>query len=627
MFKIFLLFILSCNNSDSTTSNSSSTTSGYVVESLFVHEDNTPIEVDGSCDFDDLKTRVRITFSEKPLNILPQGQISLNNSFFSCTNCKSLENIKISDTVYDIFIEPTTDTYGTKIEFSPKSVFISQNKKPYQVNKSTCIITNIYTEPAIEEPTNLKEMLVDDFKEIITLSEFFLEMPPVQTQKGGCCIAFASSNAFSYELWKSLKKPRLLQNQKADYSNSAISPYFAYVRARENNSTPLCKDSILYDDAFETFKLLGSPLYSTLPKSSLDDNCMAELTPQMYLNAESKKAWEVVKIDLENLSLEDFTSTLKGALFSDHPLIFSVLMTKNFYNIKQDKPLWETAGDKLRKSGGQVVGHAMVITGYQDNYKNSGKTVFQFFNSWGPNFGIDGYGYVAAEDLREKISKVMIVLAKDRTIAAINPSSSYTFQNNLNSTNNQHNGVGTLSYIADGGKTVANFVSGNKVSLNGSFNFTKGYSVSMWIKPTEADSEKVLISQIAGNISNTIGFEVGIKDKRIFVKSIENNTIETTPLSDSALEISTSAWNHIVATWDTSSIKVYLNNTLVLFKPMMISSSVQINVQPILLGVKSMQNSQNQYIGLMSNVKIYEGTLLETCLTSLNVEALYAEGF
>ena len=144
------------------------------------------------------------------------------------------------------------------------------------------------------------------------------------------CIAFASSNAFSYELWKSLKKPRLLTNQEADYTNSAISPYFAYVRARENNSSPLCKDTINYDDAFETFKLLGSPLYSTLPKSSLDDNCMAELTQQMYLNAESKKAWEVVKIDLENLSLEDFTKTLKGALFSDHPLIFSVLMKKDF---------------------------------------------------------------------------------------------------------------------------------------------------------------------------------------------------------------------------------------------------------------------------------------------------------
>lgn len=622
MFKIFLLFILSCSNSDSTTSNSSSSSSGYVVESFFMKEDDTPVEENESCIFNDLKTRVRVTFSEVPLNILPVGSISVNNNFFSCTNCKSLEISKINNTTYDIFIEPTTDTNGTNIEFATKAVFITESKQSYQVNKSTCTITNIYTSPIIEEPTNIKEMFINDFQEITTPSEFFLEMPPVQTQKGGSCVAFASSNAFSYELWKSLKKPRQPQNQKADYSNSAISPYFSYILGRLNDQSPSCKDAIGYNDAFTAFTTLGSPLYSALPKSSLDDKCMSVLTNEVYENALSQKAWEVVKIDLENLSLVDFIKVLKGALFSDHPLIFSVLMTDNFTKIKNNAPLWKTEGDVNRSAG-----HAMVITGYQDNYKNSGKTVFQFFNSWGPNFGIDGYAYIEASALKEKISKVMIVLAKDRTIAVINPSAEYNFQNNLNSTTNQHNGSGSLNYIMNNNKTVANFTNGNKVSLNGSFNFTKGYSVSMWIKPTEADSEKVLISQIAGNIANTIGFEVGIKNKRIFVKSIENNTIETTPLSDPSLEISTTEWNHIVATWDTSSIKVYLNKELVLFKPMLVGSNIQPNIQSVVLGVKSMQNSQNQYIGLMSNVKIYEGTLLETCLTSLNVEALYDEGF
>lgn len=625
MLKYLLLFFFSCkNSSESTTSSSSSTVDNNFVYSSFIEEDGDVITDGNPCLFNNLKVTLKLHFPKGLLNIIPEGLMEKTdntNPFFSCTNCNSLEVLKIDETEYHLLIEPENDEYGDVIGFEVKPVFKKNDKTTYKIPpKNTCIITNKYTSPIIEEATNLQEMILDDFLEINTPSSVSLEMPPVQNQKGGSCIAFASNNAFSYTLWKSLGKPRDLATQKPDYSNAAVSPYFAYVDLRSNSSTPSCSDTVHFDDVFELFKTKGSALFSTIPKGDLDSQCMYPLTPSHYSDALNNKAWTVMKLKLEDTTLEEFTKILKGALTLEYPLIFSVLVSKNFYNIKENAPLWNTQDDKIKD-----LGHAMVLSGYIDNYQNSGETVFKMFNSWGKPFGIDGEGLITAKDLKDKIVSVMIVLAKDKILSNLNPVAEYNFDNNLLSETNQHNGLGFLSYSIDSNKTVASFNAQSKVSLGGVFDFTKGYSASLWIKPTNILNEQIIISQVLPVVNNTVGFEVRIKNGAIFTKSIDQNTIETSGLSLTLLQ--PSSWNHIVLTWDTSMLKTYLNNQLISIKPLWNTINYVVNSQPIFLGTSSISNTQKLYIGTMANVKIYEGTVLKPVITSVEVKSLFDQGF
>jgi hypothetical protein len=65
-------------------------------------------------------------------------------------------------------------------------------------------------------------------------------------------------------------------------------------------------------------------------------------------------------------------------------------------------------GGLVRVTGSNVGGHALVLTGYDPNFRATpgGRTyeVFRWRNSWGSDYGVDGSGYIKYNDL-EKLLK------------------------------------------------------------------------------------------------------------------------------------------------------------------------------------------------------------------------------
>lgn len=77
-------------------------------------------------------------------------------------------------------------------------------------------------------------------------------------------------------------------------------------------------------------------------------------------------------------------NTAKWLLNNNIPLIFSVNLSDDVYELDAENPVWNATGSY----NGQA--HAVAVTGYDDSLG-----AFKFINSWGAEWGLGGYGYLS----------------------------------------------------------------------------------------------------------------------------------------------------------------------------------------------------------------------------------------
>lgn len=76
--------------------------------------------------------------------------------------------------------------------------------------------------------------------------------------------------------------------------------------------------------------------------------------------------------------------SIKYDLANGNPVIISVSVYPDFDNISNSNMVYDV------KSGTSRGRHALCLVGYDDNLQ-----AFKFINSWGPNWGLSGYGYIS----------------------------------------------------------------------------------------------------------------------------------------------------------------------------------------------------------------------------------------
>lgn len=91
-------------------------------------------------------------------------------------------------------------------------------------------------------------------------------------------------------------------------------------------------------------------------------------------------------------------STMKNYLNQGYGVVISVKTYSDFGAISSTNPVYDTIG-----SGGNYGRHAICIVGYNDSMGSSG--AFKFINSWGTNWGIGGYGWIAY-DLLPQVTNI-----------------------------------------------------------------------------------------------------------------------------------------------------------------------------------------------------------------------------
>jgi hypothetical protein len=91
---------------------------------------------------------------------------------------------------------------------------------------------------------------------------------------------------------------------------------------------------------------------------------------------------------------------VKEHLAKDAPVVIGMMVGQSFMQNMMGRELWQPEGTDASQVG--MGGHAMCVIGYDDR-KFGG--AFQIMNSWGPNWGKDGVGWVRYGDFKNYVKE------------------------------------------------------------------------------------------------------------------------------------------------------------------------------------------------------------------------------
>lgn len=398
---------------------------------------------------------------------------------------------------------------------------------------------------------------VPSFSGTMPLS-FFLEMPEVQNQGSeGSCVAFATTYAC---------RSYLMVNRP--YSKDVYrSPEYVYNQIKVNGCSngSYFVNNGSYKGALNLLKSEGACSWNEMPYTDAD--CSNQPNSTQRTNAVKGKI-----IDFERVTSLT-TNSLKTILLNKFPIIIGARLDQGFMNANSSF-IWHNS------SGSYVGNHAMVICGYDD-----AKNAFKIINSWGKNWGDNGYTWIDYNYVSTVVFEAYIEY----------PDNSYTPNNlddglvlNLPFTGNTNDISGNNNNGTNNGAVLTTDRHGNANSayqFNGSTNYidiadansldvTQNATFSVWVYQTgesfdswnNAYTSRIIEKGNAGidngylldavHNTNTVGSSDYCGANQNRVRFIGGNGTNGTSCFGFNL------WTHICVTFNNGEIKIYLNGVL-----------------------------------------------------------------
>jgi len=169
-----------------------------------------------------------------------------------------------------------------------------------------------------------------------------------------------------------------------------------------------------------------------------------------------------------------------------------------------------------------------------------------------------------------------------------------------------------------GSPTWVTGVSGSAIRFNGSnqyatvpdhssLNIANAITLAAWIRPERTGSAQVIMKK--GLTGQTDGYELSlVSNGKIFFRANQQTNGENYRLNSSATHPSDGVtWMHIAATFDGSTIKLYVNGKE--NKSLTLSTPVSILSNSLPLGIGAQSNGGNRYQGALDDLRIYNRVL------------------
>lgn len=288
-----------------------------------------------------------------------QNLLEAYNDLKRCSKELSRTNLKIKElesAVYELQSRLKED-YPNNVEITEEGYRIGNEIfKPYSLQDQPLDVTYEVPEGQVL-PSSVD--LRSDF-------------PEIQSQGAqGACTAFSLVSVIEYFLFKTLKK------------KTNLSEAFAYYNARVLRNETNIDGGATFIDIIQSIRDNGVCIEELCP---YNPNIYTEKpSDEAYLEAEGRKITEAKNVCIN-------VNDVKSALAQGFPVIISArafdtyLSNRNgVLRIPTDKELEDTENN-----------HAMVICGYTDK-----EGFFIVRNSWGKNFGDQGYCYLPYEYFRK----------------------------------------------------------------------------------------------------------------------------------------------------------------------------------------------------------------------------------
>ena len=257
-----------------------------------------------------------------------------------------------------------------------------------------------------------------------------LKFAPRRGDQGqqGSCVAWSSAYAARTVLEAA--------STGVDPNQIKFSPSFMYNQIGLDD----CQGSYI-QRAMDLMTQQGALPLSDFPYS--DQNCTNEPTNSQKQAAGQYKIHGFTRLtNGDNLSSINVRA-VKEHLAKDAPVVIGMMVGQSFMQDMMGQELWQPQGMDASQVG--MGGHAMCVIGYDDR-KFGG--AFQIMNSWGPNWGKDGIGWVRYGDFKQFVKEAYGVdpLPKRGAVANIPLECTIGLVNNADGSNIQLRSVGSNAF-------------------------------------------------------------------------------------------------------------------------------------------------------------------------------------
>lgn len=254
------------------------------------------------------------------------------------------------------------------------------------------VFTNDHVNAFLKKTNGKKiENEVYDLRTIVTLSQ---ALSDIDQGSLGSCTANAIAYAYAFDEFKQSNKEIFMPSRLFIYYNE---------RMLEGNV-----NSDSGAEIRDGMKCINKYGVCDEHHWIYDPSKFTEKPPQnIYDEAKLSKSVKYASIDLDNdKNKDDRIAHLKRAIQSGYPFVFGFMVYKSF----ESEEVAKTGMVPMPKPHEKVIGgHAVCAVGFDDT-----KQCFIVKNSWGPNWGINGYfympyDYISDSDMADEFWVVNVV--------------------------------------------------------------------------------------------------------------------------------------------------------------------------------------------------------------------------
>lgn len=253
----------------------------------------------------------------------------------------------------------------------------------------------------------LADLLPSNEKAIIRTSiDLSSQMPPPGDQgKKGSCVAFTVAyDVISYEERRAGSYSYCLQNGTPD-STKIYSPAFIYNGVKSIYGDDDCSNGIKFTNALQYVMRNGICSLEDFPYSGKSTQCEAPANTSLLKKAMQKRYYRFHSVDLDK-------EKIKNCLTCGYPVMAAIFTSQNFdiegfahyKNYHDQLFVWEPDVNDIDDQ------HAMTIVGYDDT-----QGLFKLMNSYGKNWGNDGYCYVSYSNLLNRTTELYYAYESSQT--------------------------------------------------------------------------------------------------------------------------------------------------------------------------------------------------------------------
>jgi C1A family cysteine protease len=204
---------------------------------------------------------------------------------------------------------------------------------------------------------------------------------PTRKNQGtqGSCVAWSSAYAARSILEAA--------STGIDPNNIAFSPSYLYNQIH----LPECQGALL-PDAMKTMLVRGSVPLRLFPYDASTCDNMPNNNAHMAASSYKTRGFQRLTISDADPRV-DFTA-IKQNLAAGAPVVIGMMVPRSFMQGMYGENVWfPEAGED--PDNGSMGGHAMCVIGYDDHLEGG---AFQIMNSWGPEWGKNGLGWIRYAD-------------------------------------------------------------------------------------------------------------------------------------------------------------------------------------------------------------------------------------